>query len=75
MNKIELIYPFQFGFRQKHSTAHALIYLTEKNRKQLDDDSYGCGIFVNFQKTFDTKNRDVLLKKLEPHGIRGINNK
>ena len=28
--KKELIYPFQSGFRQKHSTAHALIYLTKK---------------------------------------------
>ena len=36
LEKNELIYSFQFGFRQKHSTAHALIYLTELIRKQLD---------------------------------------
>ena len=46
-----------------------------KNRKQLDNGNCGCGIFVDFQKTFDTKNHSALLKKLEPHGIRGINNK
>ena len=32
----KLIYSLQFGFRQKHSTSHALIYLTGKIREQLD---------------------------------------
>ena len=27
----KLVYNLQFGFRQKHSTIHALIHLTEKN--------------------------------------------
>ena len=31
-----LIYSLQFGFRQKHSTSHALIHLTDKIREQLD---------------------------------------
>ena len=39
-----------FRFRQKPSTTHALIDLTEKIRKQSDDGHCGCGIFVNFQK-------------------------
>ena len=27
----KLVYNLQFGFRQKHSTSHALIHLTKKN--------------------------------------------
>ena len=38
-----LIYPFQFAFRQKYSTVHALISLTENIRKNLDKANIGCG--------------------------------
>ena len=32
----------QFGFRNKHSTNHALIDLTETIRKALDDNEFAC---------------------------------
>ena len=71
----KLIYSFQFGFRQKQSTIHALIHLTELIRKQLYDGSYGCGCFVDFQKTFNTVEHDILLKKLQYYGVTRISNK
>ena len=61
----------QFGFRNKHSTTHALIDLTENIRKALDDDEFACGVFLDFQKAFDTVNHKILLKKLEHYGVRG----
>ena len=42
-----LIYPLEFGFRQKYSTIHALISLTENIRKNLGEGNIGCGIFVD----------------------------
>ena len=42
-----LIYSLQLGFRQKYSTVHALISLTENIRKNLDEGNIGCGIFVD----------------------------
>ena len=45
-NYNNFIYPFQFGFRQKYSTTHALISLTEGIRKNLDEGNIGCDIFV-----------------------------
>ena len=47
-----LIYSLQFGFRQKRSTSHALIYVTDKIREQLDKGNFACSIFVDFQKAF-----------------------
>ena len=69
-----LIYLLQFGFRQKYSTVHALISLTENIRKNLDKGNISCGIFVNLQKAFDTAEHDILLSKLEHYVICGLAN-
>ena len=47
-----LIYILQFRFRQKHSTSHVFIHLTDKIGEQLDKGNFACGIFVGFQKAF-----------------------
>ena len=62
----------KFGFRPKCSTSHALIGLTENIRQTLDEGSFGCGIFVDLQKTFDTVDHKTALGKLKYYGIRGI---
>ena len=69
-----IIYDLQFGFRQKFSTSHALINLTENIRQALDEGYLGCGIFVELQKAFDTVNHEILLSKLDCYGIWGISN-
>ena len=69
-----LIYSLQFGFRQKHSTSHALIHLTDKIREQLDKGNFACGIFVDFQKAFDIVDHQILIQKFNYYGIRGIAN-
>ena len=55
----------QFGFRAGYSTSHALIHMTEAIRSALDSGFVTCGIFVDFQKAFDTVNHEILLKKLK----------
>ena len=55
-----LIYSLQFNFRQKYSTDHALISLTESIRKNLDKGNIGCGVFVDLQRAFDTVEYDIL---------------
>ena len=69
-----LIYSLQFGFRQKHSTSHALIHLTDKIGEQLDKGHFACSIFVDFQKAFDNVDHQILIQKSNYYGIRGIKN-
>ena len=57
-----------------YSISHALINITENIRKALDDENIGCGIFVDWQKAFDTEDRQILLAKLNHYGIRGVSN-
>ena len=67
-----ILFNFQFGFRASHSINHALISLTEMIKNTLDNKRFGCGIFLDLQKAFDTVNHEILLNKLEHYGIRGI---
>ena len=67
-----IIYDLQSGFRQKFSTFHALINLTENIRQALDEGYIECGIFVDLQKAFDTVDHEILLSKLDFYGICGI---
>ena len=72
LNIKDIIYPLQFGFRQNYSTSYALIHLTETIKEALDQGKYGCGIFVDLQKAFDTVDHNILLGKLKHYGIRGV---
>ena len=75
LEKYNLLHQLQFGFRKKHSTTHALVGISDKIQTALDEGNIACGIFVDFQKAFDTIHLSILLKKLEYYGFRGfINN-
>ena len=70
LEKNNIIYKLQFGFRKKHSTNRALIDITENIWKALDNGKFACGIFIDLQKVFDTVNHNILINKLNHYGIR-----
>ena len=67
-------YPAQFGFQLNVSTNNALMSITENIQTQLDEGKYCAGVFVDLKKAFDTVDHNILLRKLDYYGIRGIAN-
>ena len=74
LNKNNVIYNLQFGFRQQYSTSYALINITENITKADDDGNIGCGVFVDLQRAFHTVDHQILLAKLNHYGILGVSN-
>ena len=46
--------------------------ITENIKNKIDNQSLTCGVFIDLEKAFDTVNHEILLKKLEYYGIKGI---
>ena len=64
----------QFGFRKRYSTNDALLSIIEGFRKDLDNKTFSCDVFIDLEKPFDTVNHKILLKELDHYGIRVIAN-
>ena len=70
--KNKTIHKHQFGFQKGKSTEHAILDIYASILKALEKKEKACCIFLDFAKVFDTVNHEILLTKLECHGVRDI---
>ena len=64
IEKEDLLYHGQYGFRSRHSTEHAIQDILNTIQSNMDRKQYTCAIFIDLKKAFDTVNRRILLDKL-----------
>ena len=50
----------------------SLLNVKEKISQAIDKNEYSIGIFLDLSKAFDTVDHNILFKKLENYGVRGI---
>ena len=74
LDKHDVFFKAQYGFRDKHSTQHAIVDFVNTIQSNMDKQPGTRGIFIDLEKAFDTVDHSVLLNKLYHYGIRGIIN-
>ena len=72
LNKNNILYKYQFGFRKNHETTHALTKMIDYIYESLDEGNYVFGLYIDLKKAFDSVQHQILVQNLQHYGIRGI---
>ena len=49
LEEFKILFPLEFGFREKCSTTNAI---TESTHQFIDNNEFGCGIFIDLKKAY-----------------------
>ena len=66
------LFSSQYGFRKNHSSINAVTELVSHVIKGMNRNENAISVFLDLSKAFNTVNHNILLRKLEFYGIRGI---
>lgn len=71
LEKENVLYQKQFGFRNNKNTEDAVFDLTNNIMSQLSNNKKCLVVFLDLAKAFDTVSHKILLEKLNDVGVRG----
>ena len=74
INKYNILYKYQFGFRKITPLAWHIITIVDKISEALKNKQFVLGVFLDLSKAFDTVDHEILCQKLQCYGIRGLAN-
>ena len=72
LNRHNFFFENQFGFRKKCSTFQAISLFINSITNLFNKNEKSLAIFLDLSKAFDTISIEILLKKLDHYGIRGL---
>ena len=74
LGRNSIVYDKQLGFREGYSTTDAILEFVDSFTTSLNDKIYTIAVFLDLSKAFDTVIKDIMLKKLDYLGFRGVLN-
>ena len=75
LNRNNVLYASQSGFRSNHTTMFPLIDLITACYENINEKKYSSIIALDIKKAFDCVNHEVLFQKLDHYGFRGTSQK
>ena len=69
LERHNLLFEYQFGFRPNRSTELAVTYFTDFIRKEVDSGKETGAVFIGLTKAFDTISHSIMLSKLSRYGV------
>ena len=72
LDKNNVLYSGQYGFRKHRSTSDAISDLAGNVVDALDKGMFTIGVFLDMSKAFDSIDHETLFKKIEHYGISAM---